>query len=108
VFIFYEDLVDKPRRVERRGLSDMPQKKREAFQQLLDSVSALQRENRELHSSLVKDTMKRKQPQFNEEYHGYASFSRLLEDAQANHLVTLRRDPKSGTYVIAEVLDEGA
>ncbi len=107
-FVFYEDLVQKPKRVERRGLSDLPQKKREAFQQLLDSASALQRENRELHSSLVKDTMKRKQPQFNEEYHGYASFSRLLEDAQANQLITLRRDPKSGTYVIAEVLDESA
>ena len=107
-FIFYEDLVEKPRRVERRGLSALPQKKREAFQQLLDSVSALQRDNRELHSSLVKDTMKRKQPQFSEEYHGYASFSRLLEDAQANQLITLRRDPKSGTYVITEVLDESA
>ena len=50
--------------------------------------------------------MKRKQPQFSEEYHGYASFTRLLEDAQAKQLITLRRDPKSGTYVIAEVLDE--
>jgi uncharacterized protein (TIGR00288 family) len=105
-FIFYDDLARKPRRETTRGLSALPDKKREAFGQLLEAVAALQRENRELHGSLVKDTMKRKQPQFNEEYHGYSSFSRLLEDAQKNQLITLRRDPRSGTYVIAEVHDE--
>jgi uncharacterized protein (TIGR00288 family) len=105
-FIFYDDLVRKPRKETRRGLAELPDKKKEAFTQLLEAVAALQRENRELHGSLVKDTMKRKQPQFSEEYHGYASFSRLLEDAQNHKLISLRRDPRSGTYVIAEVLDE--
>ena len=60
------------------------------------------REGKELHSSLVKDTIKRKQPQFNEEYHGYSSFTRLLEDAQRHGLVKLRRDARSGTYVVHE------
>jgi hypothetical protein len=49
--------------------------------------------------------MKRKQPQFNEEYHGYSSFSRLLEDAEANGLIRLRKDARSGTYVIEDVLE---
>ena len=63
-----------------------------------------QREGRErLYSSLVKDTMKRLQPQFNEEYHGYGSFHELLEDAQKHKLITLRRDERSGTYVIRDV-----
>ena len=53
--------------------ASFPQKKREAFEQLLDAARALQRENRELYGSLVKDTMKRLQPQFNEEYHGTTS-----------------------------------
>ena len=89
-----------------RRLSKLPTKKREAFAQLLAASAALQRDNKELHSSLVKDTMKRKQPQFSEEYHGYSSFSRLLEDAEKNELVVLRKDPRSGTYVIEE-LKEG-
>ena len=51
---------------------------------------------------MVKDTMKRKKPSFNEEYHGYRTFSELLEDAAANGLIEhraaqgerdLRRDP---------------
>jgi uncharacterized protein (TIGR00288 family) len=106
-FIFYDDLVARPRRQPKKGLDALAPERREAFEQLLDAVAALQRENRELHSSLVKDTMKRKQPQFNEEYHGYSSFTRLLEDAQKNGLITLRKDQKSGTYVIDQVLDEG-
>jgi uncharacterized protein (TIGR00288 family) len=106
-FIFYDDLARKTRRQPKQHLAELKPEKREAFEQLIDAALALQRDNRELHSSLVKDTMKRKQPQFNEEYHGYNSFTRLLEDAQAHKLITLRRDPKSGTYVIDQVLDEG-
>jgi uncharacterized protein (TIGR00288 family) len=103
-FIYYDDLVDKPERPRKR-LSGLPQKKEEAFRQLLDAAEALLHDGRELHSSLVKDTMKRKQPQFNEEYHGYASFSRLLEDAEERGLIRLRKDSRSGTYVIEDVLD---
>jgi hypothetical protein len=51
--------------------------------------------------------MKRKQPQFNEEYHGYNSFTRLLEDAAKHKIITLRKDPRSGTYVIDQVLEDG-
>jgi uncharacterized protein (TIGR00288 family) len=107
-FLFYDDLVSKPARAkppEGKGLSRLPKKKQEGFTQLIDAVGALQRENKELYASLVKDTMKRKQPQFNEEYHGYSSFSRLLEDAERNGLIHLRRDARSGTYVISEVVE---
>ena len=104
-FILYDDLMHRPERERSRRLEGLPQVKAEAFLQLLEAVDALHREDKELHSSLVKDTMKRKQPQFNEEYHGYSSFSRLLEDAQRSGLVRLRRDERSGTYVIAEVLE---
>jgi hypothetical protein len=53
-----------------------------------------------MHSSLVKDTMKRKQPQFSESSYGYRSFTQLLEDAQAHGFITLRKDQRSGTYVV--------
>jgi uncharacterized protein (TIGR00288 family) len=99
-FIYYEDLerpVGTPPKIEQ----DLPKQKKEAFQLLVDSVVALVRENKEvLWSSLVKETMKRKKPSFNESYHGYRTFSDLLEDAEKEGIVRLKTDPRSGTYVI--------
>ena len=69
---------------------------------LLDSLLALRRENKEqLWASMVKDTMKRKKPSFNETYHGYRSFSELLEDAEKHKLLELERSERSGTYVVS-------
>ncbi len=101
-FVFYDDLI-RPTKRKRPRLADLPQKQREAFTQLLDAAVALQRDGKILHSSLVKETMKRKQPQFSEEYHDYSSFSKLLEDAQKHQLLTLQKHERSGTYVIAEI-----
>ena len=70
-------------------------------------MRALQRENFEvIQASLVKDTMKRKRPAFSEAAFGYGSFSELLEDAQESGVVTLRKDERSGTYVITGVAGE--
>ena len=42
------------------------------FALLIDAIQALQRENKEmLWGSMVKQTMKRKKPAFNEAYYGY-------------------------------------
>jgi uncharacterized protein (TIGR00288 family) len=99
-FIYYEDLerpIGTPPKIEQ----DLPEKKREAFQLLVDSVVALVRENKEiLWSSMVKETMKRKKPSFNESYHGYRTFSDLLEDAEKEGIIHLRTDARSGTYVV--------
>ena len=100
-FIYYDDL-ERPSLHPPPVASDMPEKKRDAFKLLLDSVEALMRENKPiLYSSMVKDTMKRKQPSFDEAYHGYRTFSDLLEDAQANELIEITVDARSGTYVIS-------
>src|SRR5207237_813041 len=45
-------------------------------------------------------TMKRKKPSFNESYHGYRTFSELLEDAQKEGLLELETDRRSRTYVV--------
>jgi uncharacterized protein (TIGR00288 family) len=99
-FIYYEDLerlLGTPPKIEQ----DLPKQKKEAFQLLVDSVVALVRETKEvLWSSLVKETMKRKKPSFNESYHGYRTFSDLLEDAEKEGIIQLRTDSRSGTYVI--------
>src|SRR4030043_32237 len=99
-FIYYEDL-ERPLGIPPKIEQDLPEKKKEAFQLLVDSVVALVRENKEvLWSSMVKETMKRKKPSFNESYHGYRTFSDLLEDAEKEGIIHLRTDTRSGTYVI--------
>jgi len=55
---------------------------------------------------MVKQTMKRKQPTFSEEYHGYSSFSKLLEDAQKNKLIKVHKDQRSGTLIIDDLLEQ--
>jgi hypothetical protein len=101
-FIYYEDL-ERPLSTPPRIEQDLPERKKEAFQLLVDSVVALVRENKEvLWSSLVKETMKRKKPSFNESYHGYRAFSDLLEDAEKEGIIQLRTDSRSGTYVIVD------
>ncbi|MGA1842555.1 MAG: NYN domain-containing protein [bacterium] len=99
-FIFYEDL-SRPVGMPPKISESLPKKKIEAFQLMIDSVVALVRENKEIiWSSMVKDTMKRKRPSFNESYHGYRTFSELLEDAEQNGLIRLKTDSRSGTYII--------
>ena len=102
-FIFYEDLVRGQQR-QTPAMSSLPEKIQEAFQLLVDAVLALQRENKEvLWGSMVKETMKRKKPSFNETYYGFRTFSHLLEEAQRKGIVTLRRDQKSGSYVVEDL-----
>src|SRR6516164_7113211 len=99
-FIYYEDLRQEPAMAPALD-AKMPETKRKAFALLLESLLALRRENKEvLWSSMIKDTMKRKKPSFNEAYHGYRTFSELLEDAQKEGLLDLEVDKRSRTYVV--------
>jgi predicted transcriptional regulator len=99
-FIYYEDLGKHPPLVPTLS-AQLPEEKRKAFSLLLESLLALRRENKEvLWSSMIKDTMKRKKPSFNEAYHGYRTFSELLEDAQKEGLLELDTDKRSRTYVV--------
>jgi uncharacterized LabA/DUF88 family protein len=102
-FIFYEDLVrgqQQPIPV----IQGVPEKLQECFGLLVDSILALQRENKELlWGSMVKETMKRKKPSFNETYYGFRTFSQLLEDAQRRGIVVLRRDQRSGSYIVEDL-----
>jgi uncharacterized LabA/DUF88 family protein len=98
-FIFYEDLVRETRALP--SIENLPEKKREVFRLMLDSLQALVRENYDvIWGSMIKQTMQRKQPYFNESYYGYKSFSELLEDAQRLGLLTMKKDAKSGGYII--------
>lgn len=102
-FIYYEDIerieAAAPHPVVTTGAGD---KKAEGLQIVMDTIVALKRENKEvLWASLIKDTIKRRKPGFDESYYGYKSWSDLLEDAQRRSLITLSIDTRSGTYVIS-------
>jgi uncharacterized protein (TIGR00288 family) len=106
-FIYYEDLVREPSH-KPKSVTQLPQKKKECFELLMDSIEALQREDKEvLWGSMVKQTMKRKNPSFNESYYGYRSFSNLLQDAAKHHLIEITRDAKSRSYIITSLADAG-
>jgi uncharacterized protein (TIGR00288 family) len=103
-FIFYEDLEKQAARpvAPSPKAQDIPEDKREVFDLLYESIAALIRENKDpIFASMVKDTMQRKRPSFNESAFGYRSFSSLLVDAEKRQLITLHREKKAGgTYVV--------
>lgn len=99
-FIYYEDLRAGGTAAPPIG-DKVPKAKRPAYKLLFETIEALQRENVDvIHASMVKDTMKRKQPSFAESSYGYRSFTQLLEDAEKRGFVVLRKDQRSGTYVV--------
>ena len=99
-FIYYEEL-ENPTGIPPKLAASIPKQRKAAFQLLVDSILALVRENKEiLWSSMVKETMKRKQPSFSESSVGYRTFSELLDDAQRHGLIRIRQDEKSGSYII--------
>ena len=100
-FIYYEDIGGAAGAGAPALGEKVPRDKKKAFQLLFETIEALQRENVGImYSSLVKDTMKRKQPQFSEASYGYRSFSQMLEDAQKLGFITIRKDERSGTYAV--------
>jgi uncharacterized protein (TIGR00288 family) len=102
-FIYYEDLERQEQDDQQivTDLGGLPDRKREVFALLIDACSALRRENHEvLYASMIKETMRRKKPSFDESYYGYRSFTHLLEEADNIGLIDIERNPKSGTYVV--------
>ncbi len=61
---------------------------------------ASERGDERIWGSMVKQTLKRQNPGFNERAYGYRSFNGLLEEAAARQLIDLERDEKSGGYVL--------
>jgi uncharacterized protein (TIGR00288 family) len=90
------------RRPAGRAKSD-DEKKQEAFDQVLATIEALADEreaDEKIWGSMIKQTLKRQRPGFNESYHGFRSFNQLLEEARDRKLIELEKDEKSGGYVV--------
>ena len=54
-------------------------------------------------ASMVKQTLKRLKPGFNERYHGFRTFAAMLEELQSRQLLELELDGKSGSYIVRSV-----
>jgi uncharacterized protein (TIGR00288 family) len=112
-FIFYDDLVAQTESAARIEKSTVPQepttsKQREVFNIVIDAIRALFREGRELvWASMVKQTIKRKRPAFDEASYDYGSFSELLIDMERLKLLRMEKDPKSGSLLIVAVQSRG-
>jgi uncharacterized protein (TIGR00288 family) len=121
-FIYYDDLVrpQPPRararpaeaagkpprgRVAKAAQPDQPagDKKQEAWDLIVQTYEALVEERGEgekIWGSMIKQTLKRRKPGFSESYYGFRSFGQMLEEAQAQGIIALERDEKSGGFII--------
>jgi uncharacterized protein (TIGR00288 family) len=118
-FIYYDDLVKKKKGGRRKVKKQQPKpteqkdvkrgeepdpnedKRHEALEIVLDVVEALFEERDDnLLASVLKQTLKRKRPNFSETALGYRTFSQLLEDAKKRGLLEIQKDERSGGYVI--------
>ena len=73
----------------------------DALSLLRETLMARQREGDEHpQASAVKDSMRRRDPAFDEGEIGFSTFSKFLEDAQSKGVVRLQRDSRSGTFAV--------
>lgn len=127
-FIFYDDLVREVKRAaakrderksqpqastsgsNRRAPDDKNDKRKEELEarkaqaidmvvEMFDALVSERGDSGKIWASLLKDTLKRRRPEFNETYFGFRTFGNLLEEAQARGLLEFGRDEKSGAYV---------
>ena len=119
-FIFYDDLVrvqevrKKPVAKKSAGKgavketkptdnSSEDERRAELFDFLIGTVEALIAErgsDEKIWASMVKSTMQRRRPGFNESTYGYRSFKELVEDAQRQKMLLIMRDEKATQYTI--------
>ncbi|QDX81032.1 NYN domain-containing protein [Denitratisoma sp. DHT3] len=128
-FIYYDDLVREQEAKKKRNAKKTPSKpaadtarnadgdkartgrktkteedrRQEALDLAVETIEALMAERGEdekIWGSMVKQTLKRRKPGFNESYYGYRSFGELLEEAGKRKLISLARDEKSGGYLL--------
>ncbi len=132
-FIYYDDLVREKEKQARRAPRRKPAKAahevktahpepaaegestEEKVQKAIDLVAttfdALVGERggeEKIWGSMIKQAIKRRNPGFNEAYHGFKSFNSLLEEAALRGLLKLEYDEKSGGYIVRPISAEAS
>jgi hypothetical protein len=68
-----------------------------------EAIYAERGDRAKLWGSMIKQTLKRRRPGFNESAYGFGTFNDLLEEAQSRGLLELALDERSGGYIIARI-----
>ena len=105
-FIYYDDLAraaGNKRTARKQRPPRKDSKKQEAIDMMIDIVQTLEQDYDPLWGSLVKQTMRRVHPGFNENYFDFKSFSDLLKAAEKQKLVRIEYDSERGNYTVASV-----
>jgi uncharacterized protein (TIGR00288 family) len=120
-FIFYDDLVRKEKRrgsARRKAPAAKGKAKRKAgakkeddrlqrgldlIVETLDALVEERGEEEKIWGSMIKQTLKRRKPGFNESYYGFRAFTQMLEEAERQGLVELEHDKRSGGYIVRAV-----
>ena len=125
-FIYYDNLVRKkkkakkparkppakgfkPQAHEAGSKEDAETLTQEALDLVMETLEALAEERGsedKIWGSMVKQTLKRRRPGFNESYYGFRSFKHLLDEASSRGLMELEPDEKSGGYIIRSFQSE--
>jgi len=66
----------------------------------LEGLIEVRGSDERIYSSMVKQALKRRRPEFNESYHGYKGFAALLDDMVARGLLTVAKDEKTGQHLV--------
>jgi hypothetical protein len=115
-FIYYDDLVRADSAKGRRRATTVSSAAKpaasggnsgpsleKAFDLIVETVEAITSErgaDEPIWGSMIKQTIRRRNPGFNERAYGYRSFNDLLIEGQKRGLLKLEADQKSGGYTV--------
>jgi uncharacterized protein (TIGR00288 family) len=85
---------------EETASDDKTQKAIDLVVNTFDALVAERGGDDKIWGSMVKQALKRRNPGFNEAYHGFKSFNSLLEEAAIRGHLNLEHDEKSGGYIV--------
>ena len=120
-FIYYDDLVRAEQAPRRRrtstktaapaepaandgnGRGPTPDRALELVSRTLEALRAERGDDYEIRGSLIKQTIKRRNPGFDERAHGFRAFNDVLLEAEKRGLLKLDEDNQAGTYIVRPV-----
>ena len=116
-FIYYDDLVRgegrarvarqaKVAKTAAKAPAAPDDRRQEGIELLMETAEDLFAERdaeEKVWGSMVKQAIKRRKPGFNENYYGFKTFGKLLEEARDRKLIDLEFDAKSGGYILTRV-----
>ncbi|MEM7412333.1 MAG: NYN domain-containing protein [Myxococcota bacterium] len=105
-FVYYDDLIrdveakKKKKKPSTKKKDDSGNKKDELADKILEAVDSLERDYDTIWGSMVKQTIRRLFPGFNEGYYGARSFADVLEMVEKDGHIDLEFDEDRGNYVV--------